>query len=103
MKNVQSKKKPNVNIGTIGHVDHGKTALTRAILQTHRGNDGGVVFSEPNFQDDLIAQKVTPSDVKEKNVTLCTGGKSSMVAFGDDSWKDTAQMVVSSARQRKKK
>lgn len=26
--------KPNVNIGTIGHVDHGKTTLTAAITQT---------------------------------------------------------------------
>ena len=25
------KKKPHVNIGTIGHVDHGKTTLTAAI------------------------------------------------------------------------
>ncbi len=25
--------KPHVNIGTIGHVDHGKTTLTAAILQ----------------------------------------------------------------------
>ncbi len=31
------RKKPHVNIGTIGHVDHGKTTLTAAItgvLQT---------------------------------------------------------------------
>src|SRR3981189_2857641 len=26
------RKKPHVNIGTIGHVDHGKTTLTTAIL-----------------------------------------------------------------------
>ncbi len=26
--------KPHVNIGTIGHVDHGKTTLTAAISQT---------------------------------------------------------------------
>ncbi len=26
--------KPHVNIGTIGHVDHGKTTLTAAITQT---------------------------------------------------------------------
>ncbi|MDR0675942.1 MAG: elongation factor Tu, partial [Elusimicrobiota bacterium] len=26
------RKKPHVNIGTIGHVDHGKTTLTAAIL-----------------------------------------------------------------------
>ncbi|MDM7996284.1 MAG: GTP-binding protein, partial [Acidobacteriota bacterium] len=27
------RKKPHVNIGTIGHVDHGKTTLTAAITQ----------------------------------------------------------------------
>lgn len=26
--------KPNVNVGTIGHVDHGKTTLTAAICMT---------------------------------------------------------------------
>ena len=26
-------KKPNVNVGTIGHVDHGKTTLTAAITK----------------------------------------------------------------------
>jgi len=26
--------KPHVNVGTIGHVDHGKTTLTAAILAT---------------------------------------------------------------------
>ena len=26
--------KPHVNIGTIGHVDHGKTTLTAAIMHT---------------------------------------------------------------------
>ena len=29
--------KPHVNIGTIGHVDHGKTTLTAAITATVRG------------------------------------------------------------------
>jgi elongation factor Tu len=28
------RKKPHVNVGTIGHVDHGKTTLTAAILKT---------------------------------------------------------------------
>ena len=27
------RKKPHVNIGTIGHVDHGKTTLTAAITK----------------------------------------------------------------------
>ncbi|MGL5029212.1 MAG: GTP-binding protein, partial [Wolbachia pipientis] len=29
--------KPHVNVGTIGHVDHGKTTLTAAITK-HYGN-----------------------------------------------------------------
>jgi elongation factor Tu len=33
--------KPHVNVGTIGHVDHGKTTLTAAILNVlSRGGDG---------------------------------------------------------------
>lgn len=33
--------KPHVNVGTIGHVDHGKTTLTAAILKTlHEKGDG---------------------------------------------------------------
>ncbi|KKQ39512.1 MAG: Elongation factor Tu, partial [Candidatus Magasanikbacteria bacterium GW2011_GWA2_37_8] len=28
-----NRSKPHVNIGTIGHVDHGKTTLTAAILK----------------------------------------------------------------------
>ena len=27
------RKKPHVNVGTIGHVDHGKTSLTASLLQ----------------------------------------------------------------------
>ena len=30
-KSVYERKKPHVNVGTIGHVDHGKTTLTAAI------------------------------------------------------------------------
>ena len=31
-----NRSKPHVNIGTIGHVDHGKTTLTAAITKTKR-------------------------------------------------------------------
>lgn len=34
------RKKPHVNIGTIGHVDHGKTTLTAAITKTLAKNGG---------------------------------------------------------------
>jgi len=36
-KNTFERKKPHVNIGTIGHVDHGKTTLTAAITKTLAG------------------------------------------------------------------
>ena len=37
--------KPHVNVGTIGHVDHGKTTLTAAITQTLSQKFGGDVRS----------------------------------------------------------
>jgi elongation factor Tu len=36
------RKKPHVNIGTIGHVDHGKTTLTAAITMTLAAVGGSV-------------------------------------------------------------
>ena len=40
--------KPHVNVGTIGHVDHGKTTLTAAITQVQSSKGGGefVAFDE---------------------------------------------------------
>jgi hypothetical protein len=35
------REKPHVNIGTIGHVDHGKTTLTAAITKVLAQNSGG--------------------------------------------------------------
>jgi elongation factor Tu len=35
------RKKPHVNIGTIGHVDHGKTTLTAAITMALAVASGG--------------------------------------------------------------
>ena len=33
--------KPHVNVGTIGHVDHGKTTLTAALTQINADAHGG--------------------------------------------------------------
>ena len=41
--------KPHVNIGTIGHVDHGKTTLTAAISKTLAENDGSHGTATANF------------------------------------------------------
>ncbi|MDY0228244.1 MAG: GTP-binding protein, partial [Desulfomicrobium apsheronum] len=42
------RKKPHVNIGTIGHIDHGKTTLTAAITKIASLKGGGsfVAFDE---------------------------------------------------------
>jgi elongation factor Tu len=36
------RKKPHVNVGTIGHVDHGKTTLTAAITMTLAAIGGSI-------------------------------------------------------------
>ena len=42
--------KPHVNIGTIGHVDHGKTTLTAAISKTLSQNDGSHGTAHADFK-----------------------------------------------------
>ena len=37
--------KPHVNIGTMGHIDHGKTTLTAAITKTLADQGVGVVHA----------------------------------------------------------
>ncbi|MFQ2246954.1 GTP-binding protein, partial [Aeromonas enteropelogenes] len=37
--------KPHVNVGTIGHVDHGKTTLTAAITNVLAKHFGGKAFA----------------------------------------------------------
>ena len=41
--------KPHVNVGTIGHVDHGKTTLTSAITMTQAKKYGGDAISFDNI------------------------------------------------------
>ena len=40
-KSTYERKKPHLNVGTIGHVDHGKTTLTAAITKVMAGLHGG--------------------------------------------------------------
>src|SRR5579871_7066590 len=42
-KDIFERKKPHVNVGTIGHVDHGKTTLTAAITK-YLSEKGGATF-----------------------------------------------------------
>jgi elongation factor Tu len=58
--------KPHVNVGTIGHIDHGKTTLTAAIMKVMADTFGGEVKS---YQD--IAKGGTVRD-DTKTVTIAT-------------------------------
>ena len=57
--------KPHVNIGTIGHVDHGKTTLTAAITK---------VLAEKGFSDEVKSfdQIDNAPEEKERGITINT-------------------------------
>jgi elongation factor Tu len=56
--------KPHVNIGTIGHVDHGKTTLTAAITQRQAGR--GMADFTPFDQIDKAPEE------RERGITIAT-------------------------------
>ena len=58
--------KPHVNVGTIGHIDHGKTTLTAAITKVMSDTHGGDVIS---YHD--VAKGGTVRD-ETKTVTIAT-------------------------------
>ncbi|NJC05492.1 elongation factor Tu [Sphingomonas kaistensis] len=56
--------KPHVNIGTIGHVDHGKTSLTAAITKVLAKSGGGVAVDFANIDK-------APEE-RERGITIST-------------------------------
>ena len=56
--------KPHVNVGTIGHVDHGKTTLTAAITQAMAARYGGEVKA--------YAQIDNAPEERERGITIAT-------------------------------
>jgi elongation factor Tu len=63
-KETYKRDKPHINIGTIGHVDHGKTTLTAAITKVLAEKYGGVA---KNFIDIDNAP-----EEKERGITIAT-------------------------------
>jgi elongation factor Tu len=57
--------KPHVNIGTIGHVDHGKTTLTAAITQT-------LAKSNPKIQVRSFDSIDNAPEERERGITIAT-------------------------------
>ncbi len=71
--------KPHVNIGTIGHVDHGKTTLTAAISTVLSKKNGGLKRLLTHLS--MVLQKnanvesqstLLTSSMKLKHVTMLT-------------------------------
>ncbi len=65
-KQVFDRTKPHVNVGTIGHVDHGKTTLTAAITQV-LANNPELNVTAKNFEDIDNAP-----EERERGVTIAT-------------------------------
>jgi elongation factor Tu len=56
--------KPHVNIGTIGHVDHGKTTLTSAITK---------VLAKKGFAENILFDQIDKApEEKERGITIAT-------------------------------
>ena len=60
--------KPHVNIGTIGHVDHGKTTLTAAISKTLSMNDGSHGTANADFTAFDMIDKAP--EERERGITI---------------------------------
>ena len=60
--------KPHVNIGTIGHVDHGKTTLTAAISKTLSSNDGSHGTANADFTAFDMIDKAP--EERERGITI---------------------------------
>jgi elongation factor Tu len=57
--------KPHINVGTIGHVDHGKTTLTAAILKYLKITGG-------KAQDKSVDQIDNAPEERERGITIAT-------------------------------
>ena len=56
--------KPHINVGTIGHVDHGKTTLTAALTKVMSANQGGDFSSYEDIDN-------APEE-RERGITIAT-------------------------------
>ncbi len=72
-----NRNKPHLNIGTIGHVDHGKTTLTAAIsaVLASKGlaekKDFSAIDSAPEEKKEVLLSILLTSSTKLKK-TLCS-------------------------------
>ncbi len=67
--------KPHVNIGTIGHVDHGKTTLTAAITKTLSLKSGSVEFMAYDQIDNAPEEKARGITINTRHVEYETDNR----------------------------
>lgn len=73
-KKVYSRDKPHVNIGTIGHVDHGKTTLTAAITKV-LADAGGTNFKKYEDIDNAPEEKARGITINASHVEYTTANR----------------------------
>ena len=67
--------KPHVNIGTIGHVDHGKTTLTAAITKTLSLSNGNIEFLRYDQIDNAPEEKARGITINTRHVEYETANR----------------------------
>ena len=67
--------KPHVNIGTIGHVDHGKTTLTAAITKTLGLTNGDVEFMAYDQIDNAPEERARGITINTRHVEYETANR----------------------------
>ena len=67
--------KPHVNIGTIGHIDHGKTTLTAAITKTLALGDKTVEFLRYDQIDNAPEEKLRGITINTRHVEYQTANR----------------------------
>ena len=67
--------KPHCNIGTIGHVDHGKTSLTAAITKVLAETSGGAKFMASDQIDKAPEEKARGITISTAHVEYETGNR----------------------------
>src|SRR2546430_1455213 len=78
--------KPHVNIGTIGHIDHGKTTLTAAITKVLGKNNPKVKFRSFDSIDNAPEEKArgitsAGANGREREVGKASDGTNGMGEF----------------------
>ena len=69
--------KPHVNVGTIGHVDHGKTTLTAALTKVMAEQGGGEVKAFDQIDKDRKSTRLNSSHRCISYAVFCLKKKSS--------------------------